>query len=108
MRVFDVVLLPRVHGKTLDTIKQAATRVARRTPDTIQEIFDECTIVHNDLHRNRGFSPRQVLLRKTPSDKSICENLLVAQCCVAVVDLAAKQRLRAKDKAYIEDELSLR
>ena len=57
MRVFDVVLLPRVHGKTLDTIKQAATRVARRTPDsvTIQEIFDECTIVHKDLHRNRGF-----------------------------------------------------
>ena len=48
-----------VLGKTLDTIKQSAIRVARRTPDrvTIQEIFDECTTAHNDLHRNRGFSP---------------------------------------------------
>ena len=28
-------------------------------PDSvsIQEIFDECTTAHNDLHRNRGFSP---------------------------------------------------
>ena len=45
-----------VLGKTLETIKQSAIRVARRTPDgvTIQEIFDECTTAHNDLHRNRG------------------------------------------------------
>ena len=43
-----------VLGKTLDTIKQSAIRVARRTPNyvSIQEIFDECTIAHNDLHRN--------------------------------------------------------
>ena len=56
-----------VLGKTLDTIKQSAFRVARRTPDivTIQEIFDE----YNDLHRNRGFSP-QLLLGKTPTDKT--------------------------------------
>ena len=48
-----------VLGKTLDTIKQSAIRVGRRTPDsvTIQEIFDECTTAHNDLHRDRGFSP---------------------------------------------------
>ena len=48
-----------VLGKTLDTIKQSAIRVGRRTPDsvTIQEIFDECTAAHNDLHRDRGFSP---------------------------------------------------
>ena len=48
-----------VLGKTLDTIKQSATRVARRTLDSVtdQEIFDECTTAHNDLHRNRGFSP---------------------------------------------------
>ena len=47
-----------VLGKTLDAIKQSAIRVARRTPDnvTIQEILDECTTAHNDLHRNRGFS----------------------------------------------------
>ena len=49
----------RVLGKTLDTFKQSAIRVARRTPDsvTIQELFDECTTAYNDLHRNRGFSP---------------------------------------------------
>ena len=41
-----------VLGKTPDTIKQSAVRVARRSLDsvTIQEIFDECTTAHNDLH----------------------------------------------------------
>ena len=41
--------------KTLGTIKQAPIPVARRTPDsvTIQEIFDERTTAHDDLHRNR-------------------------------------------------------
>ena len=87
-------------GKTLDTVKQSAIRVARRTPDnvTIQEIFDECTTAHNDLG-------------KTPTDKSVCENPDLAQCSVEVVDEAAKQRLRVKEelyKAYIEEELSLR
>ena len=87
-----------VLGKTLDTIKQSAIRVARRTPDTvsIHEIFDECTTAHNDLHRNRGFS------RADPD---------LAQCSVELVDVAAKQRLRVKEesyKAYIEEELSLR
>ena len=125
---FDVVWLPRVHaltliletrpgkqvvGKTLDTIKQSAIRVARRTSDsvTIQEIFDECTTAHNDLQRNRGFSPWQLLLGKTPTDMSACENPDLAQCGVEVVDEAAKQRLRVKEesyKAYIEEELSLR
>ena len=38
-----------VLSKTLDIIKQAVIRVARRTPDivTIQEIFVECTAAHN-------------------------------------------------------------
>ena len=102
----------RVLGKTLDTIKQSATRVARRTPDSvsIQEIFDECTTAHNDLHRNRGFSPWQ-LLGKTPTDKAACADPDLAQCSVGLVDEAAKQRLRVKEesyKAYIEEELSLR
>ena len=100
-------------GKTLDTNKQSAIRVARRTPDsvTIQEIFDECTTAHNNLHRNRGLSPWQLLLGKTPTDKSVCENPDLAQCSVEVVDEAAKQRLRVKEEsynAYIEEELSLR
>ena len=114
---FDVVWLPRVYvltlllakrpgktgvlGETLDTIKQSAIRVARRTPNNVtsQEIFDECT------------TPWQLLLGKTPTDKTVCEDPDLAQCSVEVVDEASKQRLRAKEesyKAYIEEELSLR
>ena len=99
--------------KTLDTSKQEAIRVARRTTDsvTIEEISGECTAAHNDLHRNRGFSAWQLLLGKTPSDKSICESPDLAQCSVEVADEAAEQRLRVKEesyKAHIEEELSLR
>ena len=87
--------------------------MARRTSDTvsIQEIFDECTAAHNDLHRNRKLSPWQLLLGKTPTDKTACEDPDLAQCSVELVDEAAKQRLRVKEesyKAYIEEELSLR
>ena len=100
-----------VLGKTLDTIKQSAVRVAGRTPDsvTIQEIFDECITAHNDLHRSRGFFPWQLLLGQTPTDKTVCENPDLAQCSVEVVDEAAKQRLRVKEESYkthIEEELS--
>ena len=129
MSVFDVVLLlgasvwtliletrpgkQECWGKQWIPSKQAAIRVARRSPDsvTIQEIFDDCTTAHNGFHRYRGFSPWQLLLGKTPSDKSICENPDLAQCNVEVVEEAAKQRLRVKEescKAYIEEELSLR
>ena len=102
-----------VLGTTLETIEQAATRVARRTPEsaTIQVIFDERTTAHDHLHRYRGFSPSQLLLGKTPSDKSTCENPDLAQCSVEVVDEAAKQGLRVKEelyKAYIEEKLSIR
>ena len=101
-----------VLGKTLDTIKQSAIRVARRTPDSvkIQQVFDKCTTAHNDLHRNRGFSPWQLLLGKTPTDKAVCENPDLAQCSVEVVDEASKQRLHVKEESYmahIEEELSL-
>ena len=87
--------------------------MARRSPDSVrvQEIFDECTTAHNDLHRNRGFSPWQFLLGKTPTDKKACEDPDLAQCSVELVDEAAKQRLRVKEesyKAYTEEELSLR
>ena len=47
--------------------------------------------------------------KKTPTDKSVCENPDLAQCSVEVVDEAAKERLRVKEgsyKAYIEEELS--
>ena len=125
---FDVVWLPRAYamtliletrpgkqeclGKTLVTIKQSAIRVARRTPDsvTIQEIFDKCTTAHKDLHRKRGFSPWQLLLGRTPTDKTACKDPDLAQCSVKVVDEATKQRLRVKEesyKAFIEEELAL-
>ena len=63
IRGFDVVLLPRAFDRTLvlvtrlgtlETIKQAAIRVGRRTPSsvTVQEIFDEYTPAHMDLHRH--------------------------------------------------------
>ena len=71
----------------------------------------ECTAAHNDSHRNRGFSPWQLLLGKTPTDKTVCEYPDLAQCSVEAVDEAAKQRLRVKEesyKAYMEEELSLR
>ena len=45
---------------------------------------------HNDLHRNRGFSPWQLLLGKTPTDKTACEDPDLAQCSVEVVDEAAR------------------
>ena len=62
-----------VLGETPDTIKEAAIRVALRNPDsvTIQEIFGQRTTARNDVQRNRGSSPWQLLLRKTPSDESI-------------------------------------
>ena len=56
-------------------------------------------------------SPWQLLLGKTPTDKTACEDPDLAQCSVEVVDEIAKQRLRVKGesyKAYIDEELSLR
>ena len=102
-----------VLGKTLNAIKQAAIRVARRIPGsvTVRETFDECTTDHNDLDGNRGFSPWQQLLGKTPSDKSTCENPDLAQSSVEDAGEGADQRLLVKEesgKAYIEEKLSLR
>ena len=56
------------------------------TLDTPKNLRGECTAAHNDLHRSRGFSPWQLLLGKTPSEKSMCENLDLAQCSVEVLD----------------------
>ena len=100
-----------VLGKTLDAVKQSGIRVARRTPDNVssQEIFDECTAAHNDIHR--GFSPWQLLLGKTPTDKTACEDPDLAQRSIEAVDEAAKQRLLVKEESYkacIEEDLSLR
>ena len=50
-------------------------------------------------------------LEKTPTDKTACEDLDLAQCSVELVDEAAKQRPPCEGrvyKAYIEEELSLR
>ena len=37
---------------------------------------------------------------ETPTDRSVCKTLDLAQCSVAVVDEVAKQRLRAKEESY--------
>ena len=86
--------------------------MARRTPDSvsIQEIFDECTAAHNDLHRNRGFSPWQLLMGKNRETKQLVKILIWLS---AVLNWWTKLRnsLRVKEesyKAYIEEELSLR
>ena len=74
-------------------------------------MFNECTAERNEVHRNPGTSPWQLLLGKIPSDKSICEKPDLAQRCVEVVDEAAKQRLREKEesyRAYLGEYLSLR
>ena len=74
--------------------------MSRRTPDSvaIQEIFHERITAYNHLHRNRGLSPTQLLLAKTSSHKSICENPELAQYSVEVVDETAKQHLRVKEE----------
>ena len=66
------------------------------------------TMIYIEIEDSR---PWQLLLGKTPTDKSVCENPDLAQCSVELVDEAAKQRLRVKEescKADIEEELSLR
>ena len=93
VKVSDVVLLASVFDltlalvtpKTVDTIKQAATRLA-----------DDCTSAHEYLHGNRGFSP-WLLLGKRPSDKPVCEHPDLAQCSEEVVDGAAKRRLQVNE-----------
>ena len=54
-------------------IKDMASRVARRLPDdtNLQELFDMCCMAHNDLHRNRGASPWQVLIGRTPHGEGL-------------------------------------
>ena len=99
--------------KTLENIKIGSNMCGSKSPHsvTIQEMFNECTAERNEVHRNRVTSPWQLLLGKIPSDNSICEKPDLAQCCVAVVDEAAKQLLREKEesyKAYLEEDLSHR
>ena len=47
---------------------------------SIQRIFDQRTTAHNDED-----SPWQLLLGRTPTDKSVCENPELSQCSVEVV-----------------------
>ena len=50
----------------------------------------------------------QLLLGKTPTDKTACEDPDLAQCSVELVDEAAKQRLLVKEAsymAYIKEEI---
>ena len=66
--------------KVLDTIKESATRAARRLPSSvsIQELFDMTCEVHNDLHP-RGSSPFQLLIGRTPRGVGITEDRQMGQ-----------------------------
>ena len=54
--------------KVLDVLKNAATRAARRALEdsSCEALFDDCTEVHNELHRRRGYSPFQLLIGRSP------------------------------------------
>ena len=49
-------------------LKNAATRAARRAPEdtSCEALFDDCTEGHNELHRQRGYSPFQLLIGRSP------------------------------------------
>ena len=87
-------------------MKQSATRVARRTTDSVTMSGSQWPTPKSRIQ------PWQLLLGKTLTDKTACEDPDLAQCSAELVDEAAKQRLRVKQesyKAYIEeDQRSLR
>ena len=100
--------------KTLFSIKQSGNSCGSKNSRQCHNSrnFGECTTAHNDLHRNRGFSPWQLLRGKTPTDKSLCENPDLARCSVEVVDEAAKAAFpsegRVLQRRTSKRELSLR
>ena len=57
-----------VLDKVLDATNNYATRAARRAPhDTpCEDMFDNCTEAHNELHRRRGYSPFQRRIGRSP------------------------------------------
>ena len=99
-----------VLGKTLDTMKQSAIRVARMTVSQIKKSLmnaPQLTMTYIETED----SLRRCCCWERPTDKTACEDPDQAQCSVEVVGEAAKQRLRVKEesyKAFIEEELSLR
>jgi len=97
--------------KTLDTLKESATRAARRIGESIsaQDLFNMCCEAHNDLSRTRGSSPLQLLIGRTPKGFGL-EGREIGQRSAELTDVVEKSRLEVKTecyKAYLEEELSL-
>ena len=97
--------------KVLDVLKNAATRAARRAPEdtSCEALFDDCTEAHNELHRQRGYSPFQLLIGRSPlglpldGDKQLVEvsASLTSDC---------RHRLHTQRecyRAYLDEEMSL-
>ena len=96
--------------KTLDTLKESATKAARRIADdiSVQEIFDMCCEAHNDLHRTRGSSPLQLLIGRTPKGVGLEAERSLGQRSAELTDAVERSRLEVKTecyKAYVEEEL---
>ena len=98
--------------KTLDTLKESATKAARRISEevSIQEIFDMCCEAHNDLHRARGSSPLQLLIGITPKGIASETERLPGQRSAEITDVVERSLLEVNTecyKAYVEAELSI-
>ena len=125
----DVVWLPRAYAWTLILEKRPGKQECSGKPkiqsNNQQFVWLEELLTMSQFKKslmnalqltmtyieNRGFSPWQLLLGKTPTDKTAYEDPDLAQCSVEVVDEAAKQCVRVKEESYkasIEEELSLR
>ena len=125
---FDVVWLPRAHALTLILEKRPGKQECLGKPlmqsNSQQFVWLEELLTMSQFKKSlmnalqltmtyieTEDSPWQLLLGKTPTDKTACEDPDLTQCSAEVVDEAAKQCLRVKKesyKAYIEEELSLR
>ena len=88
--------------KTLDTLKESATKAARRLTEdtTIQDIFDMCCEAHNDLHRTRGSSPLQLLIGRTPRGVGLEADRSLGQRSAEITDVVERSRLEVKTECY--------
>ena len=93
--------------KTLDTLKESATRSARRVAEDVpvQQLFDMCCEAHNDVHRTRGSSPLQLLIGRTPKGVGLEAERSLGQRSAEITDTVERSRLEVKTecyKAYVE------
>ena len=107
LAAMDVTFLPEpgeaawrigILDKTLDTLKESATKAARRFLEevSVQEVFDMCCEAHNDLHRTRGSSPLQLLIGRTPKGVGLESERSLGQRSAEITDVVERSRLEVK------------